>query len=264
MGSRIRFVSTLMVTALVFVVVMLVMGVRLDIHTINPQPPSAQEISRQELALRVHALTKTSISNEAAVWEKALGGVWRAWPEGHAPHGHANPSPHYVRGSDHELLTDIVKRGASFQADRELGMSIAFAASARLHQQHALPDVGALARLADSPEAVRDIETAREWFEVWAARTRGSGDEEKRALISTLNGIIHEALASGVQDTRPTYQSISHDIPQAAYDLLYSRMLRMAHHADVKETDALLALGSQMQAIPGAPDLGPLPGLEKY
>lgn len=73
MGSRIRFVSTLMVAALVFVVVMLVMGVRLDTHTIDPQPSSAQETSRQELALRVHALTKTSIANEAVVWEKLLG-----------------------------------------------------------------------------------------------------------------------------------------------------------------------------------------------
>lgn len=253
-----------MVAALVFVVVMLVMGVRLDTHTIDPQPSSAQEISRQELALRVHALTKTSIANEAVVWEKALRDVWRAWPEDRAPHGHANPSPHYVRGSDRELLTDIVKRGASFQADRELGMSIAFAASAHLHQQRALPDVDALTRLASSPEAVGDIETAREWLEVWTARTRGSGEEEKRALISTLNDIIHGALAAGVQDTRPPYQPINHDIPRAAYDLLYSRMLRMVHHADGKETDALLALGSQMQAIPGAPKLGPLPGLEKH
>ncbi|MDP9800303.1 hypothetical protein J2S49_000379 [Arcanobacterium wilhelmae] len=264
MGSRIRFVGALVVALALFALVMVVMGTRLDNQQLDPPPASDGEKARQELALTAHALTSSKTAGaDAREWETVLGGVWRAWPAGTEPSGHANPSPVVPTGSEKQLLDDVVKLAASFTPDREIGMSIAFSAASHLASTPSTPDVGELARLAASADAVADIDAARQWLTVWTARTRGEGEDAKRALTATLNDIVQGAIELGAKDTRTTYEPIAKKIPDDAYQLLYSRLVQMAKGAHTKGAQALLALASQMQAVPGAPTPGPLPGLTR-
>ena len=210
-------------------------GVRLDNQQVDPEPPTASEQARQDLAVQAHRLGAYALAlkdsgpafgdlaEHASSWEKRLGGVWVPWPDGKLPADRTNPplqTEAPSRPDPADLLSDLTEFSASVLADasshegalREefvrmsldaklLAARVAEASGAEIPSAGEV-DYAAVAAVAAGTEQMNAIEEARQWLEREATQSPAGAVPAVDARIDALNAVQDELIQAGIEDTR--------------------------------------------------------------
>ncbi|MGM0385570.1 MAG: hypothetical protein ACQERF_06265 [Actinomycetota bacterium] len=187
-------------------------GLRLDAPDPTPSPASPDEVLRQREALRAAELAGLASAGDpiledvalrAAAQEDALGGVWRAWPEGDGPTPTADPTADVVVGAGGVLAWLRATRPSLQDAvvaagDRDLATLFAAIAVARAVDEDRLALAGGEDQplpdmptdlVTDDPAVVRALDAAAFVLEELAAQASASGED-------------HEAMAQQAEEWR--------------------------------------------------------------
>lgn len=220
----------------IFILAMLVAGVRIDSGPTLPAPPSAAEQARQNAASAYALVAEAAEGNSAELarlarsHEEAIGGVWVPWPEG-APDGATNPPP---PASDTDDVTVLLDRaiGATVDAlEAAPSADVPLYASILIRQQAALDEAapatqdsdadepadkapgaagltadtlspGQVAELA-SGQTLIEIDAARQWLE--AAAPHLDSADTALTRIAAFDDYTSAILQSGTADVRRAF-----------------------------------------------------------
>ncbi|USR79967.1 hypothetical protein [Arcanobacterium pinnipediorum] len=290
--SWLLFISTIVTVCAVFILILVVMGTRLENTSVAPQTPSAAEEERQDIAVsiaRVHATaqelqtsnpdaTSTAILTQlipaSQAWLERIGGVWVPWPDG-APQGYENPhldlnAPEISLPSLQSQLSTISdKLSATDNIDPHLSVSIAtsartFAANLADPAQRleicSTPDVAALSSAVNTAPAIVNVDTARQWLEYHAALLDPGARQIELHKINLLTELTHSALENGGKDERHPIAPLpqSADVDTSVSSLIASELLSHAPQLDHQQRTATVALlcilspQSPIAVLPGA------------
>lgn len=220
-------------------------GVRLDNQNLEPEPPSASEVTRQGLAELAAQISDgaaknslTQLASNAKEWEANVGGVWVAWPSG-APSGHTNEpvattAPPGI--SPTELAAMLAKfsddAGASGFLSASLGARLA---SVSLGGGCGTVDVAKAGAASASSEAVTAAEAARQWLEHDAAHTTGKNRVALIDRAESIGALQSAMISAGARDTRPAVVPLPEDPTNAALAQLTRALLHEAHNDAARE-----------------------------
>lgn len=263
--SKWTFVGALLLGIAVFALVLQVTGTRLD-RTATPKEPSAQEVTRQQLAVAAQEISEISdddVSAAASAWEQTLGGVWVPWPNG-APEGATNPPLPTTSPTDPAAaLEDFSK--AALATDVPAAISAGVSAHALAATQPAdcgEPDLAALAAGA-SESSVAALESARQWMETDAAALPAGGRDAQLARIDMLSELIDSQIEAGAPDSRPAFAELPEgDLLKAAYSSATDQLVFDALDKDAAYKQAAASFVCQLYMYADAPEIPALPGVK--
>ncbi len=255
----------------------LYLGIRLDNQNLDPEPASASEIARQELAVLAtrianHAKTigtgtptAADIAAHAETWTARLGGVWIPWPDGNTPSGHTNPplATDPPKADPSSLLSDLdnfssaaISDSASRTgAERESLAAIALDAkilAARLATASGLHvpaagtlDLPAVATTLDSSESLDRLAQARQWLERDASLIAPEARSDVESRIETITSLEDEMLQAGIADKRAAvaqYPKLADNesLTMMALDQLTDMLLEASRAAGPEQTRAIV------------------------
>ncbi|NCD19391.1 MAG: hypothetical protein EOL89_05350 [Actinobacteria bacterium] len=265
-------------------------GLRVDAPDPTPSAASQDEVLRQREALRAAELATAGAGTElledvaarAAVQGAALGGVWRAWPDGDGPTPTTDPTSDVVVGEGGALAwlraTRPSLRDAVVAADDpDLATLLAAIAVARAVDEDLLAlAAGEDPRLPDVPEdlvtgdpaVVRAIDGAAHVLEGLAARASAAGEDHadlaRRAeLWRTLADRM--VSANGWEGTAADPREAFYEVGSASTasvenDLAVAFVTAIGGAADrqaMLEAAVACALAASRQGA----EIGPLPGV---
>lgn len=239
-GSMIRrvglswpaFILAVAIGVAIFILAMVVIGVRLDTGPTLPDEPSSAEEARQAAASSYSLLadaaegdeTFAQVADMARSHEEAVGGVWVPWPDG-APDGATNPP------DAHSDSTDVVELLGESIAATELALGEADSSDAPLYasmllrQQVAYETVAVTAEgeelvnhMAAGPltpdqvaelaseQTLVELDTARQWLETAAPHLESN--DGARARIADLDDYTNAILDAGISDQRDAFATL--------------------------------------------------------
>jgi hypothetical protein len=265
-------------------------GLRVDAPDPTPSAASQDEVLRQREALRAAELASAGagsdllddITGRAAVQGAALGGVWRAWPDGDGPTPTTDPSSDVVIGAGGVLAWLRATRPSLSDAvlaadDPDLATLLAAIAVARAVDEDLLalaagedpplPDVPDDLVTGD-PAVVRALDGAAHVLEELAARASASGEdhadlarraEQWRTLAArmvTVNG--WEGTAADPRE--PFYEVGSASAASVDRDLAVAFVTAIGGAAD-REAMLEAAIACALAASRQGEEIGALPGV---
>ena len=216
----------------IFILAMVVIGVRLDTGPTLPDEPSTAEAARQEAAAAYSLLADAAEDDEAhadigqmaRAHEEAVGGVWVPWPDG-APEDATNPPAPQASTTDvAELLDQSIRATEKALADTDPSDAVLYG-SILLRQQAAYDSIAVTAEgeeptggmtaeplssaqvaLLSGEQTLIELDTARQWLETAAPHL----ESNERALnrIADLNGYTSEILDAGAVDGRNAFAPV--------------------------------------------------------
>lgn len=238
-----RFVGAVILSLGIFAGFMVALGTRFDRQVVAVPTASAQEQTRQELAIAATRIARSAASLSADSPENAvltqvvssansyaenLGGVWIPWPSG-APEGQTNPPVATDAPRDasavalvDELLTlstDSLSAADSVP-ESERATYVAISLSAHLSAQNLAASIGAAdpgcpsgnaltagAAVSDST-TLEAADVARQWFEIDASRLALGSRQTELDRIDKLTAFEDSLLSHGTTDTRSAFAAI--------------------------------------------------------
>lgn len=205
----------------IFVLALVVIGVRIDSGPPVPPPPSAAEQARQDAASAYLLLAEAAeadpdsadLATMARAHEEAVGGVWVPWPGG-PPEGATNPpAPRADTDDVSELLIQSIDATEEALETAEPADAPLYA-SILIRQQAALDTLSegeerglsaeplspsGVAALA-SEQTLIEIDTARQWLE--SAAPHLENPEQALLRIDLLEDYTNAILDTGMTDSR--------------------------------------------------------------
>lgn len=263
------FLSLLLVIGVVAGAVYL--GMRIDYQKIDPEPPTAAEKERQDMAVetaRILSYSKqngqSEIATHAEKWLEMLGGVWQPWPDGNLPEGRTNPpyetEPPAQADTSYliEQLNDLSNSAtdqASLRAGEEREALIRIAIDAKICAARVAVEAGQdapvsgtldienLAGVANS-DTLTTLSQARQWLEKDASLVDVTGRATLSARIETISALEEAILAHGVADKRPAVSPL----PQLKDEQTLTSVA-LSHIANTLIKSSLNASAEQIRAV---------------
>lgn len=209
--------------AVAFVVLfMAIAGARFDTGVTEPEPMSAAQEDRQEMAIELTRLEDmASVANPdlsalAAAYADKVGGIWVPWPDG-APEGATNPPidlsvPATPTTEEIAAQTDTViallsdSLVSASQEDAPLYSSMLLGLIAH-HPTGATFDsvplrASQFAEIVNDSASIVRFDVARQWFETAAARQDGEARDRSNAYREHLDSLVSHMLDQGTPDER--------------------------------------------------------------
>lgn len=270
-----------------FAGVLFALGVRLEHQDLTPPAASPEEVARQALAEQATRiknsalqLAKTEPGNEslreisdaAASYADALGGVWIPWPDG-APSGYTNPPVATAAAENsnaaalmEELLdfsqatlvrADAVTPdqartlGAMALGSQFLAMNLAEAESLPGAPTCGEANVETAGHAANQPAVLETSDAARQWLETDAANLPADARAAELDRIDTLTAFEEVILSSGTADSRSAFAAYPTLAEGETYtyrglQILTSQLLDSAAQIDGEQRLAVLSFACSL------------------
>ncbi|WP_182354642.1 hypothetical protein [Flaviflexus huanghaiensis] len=189
----------------VFILAMLVIGVRIDTGPTLPPAPSAAEQTRQNAASAYSLVADAAegadpeLARLARSHEEAVGGVWVPWPEG-APDGATNPPSPTTNTEDVVELLDQSVAATIDALEVAAPADVPLYASILIRQQAALESAAASAESAPEEPGDGDVDEGSDGED---ASESSDGEQE-----SAVAGLTVERLSPGQVATLASEQTL--------------------------------------------------------
>ncbi|WP_182173731.1 hypothetical protein [Flaviflexus equikiangi] len=213
--SPAAFLLSVAIGIAIFVLAMVVIGVRLDSGPPQPEPASVSEEARQDAATAYALLAEAAeganpdVASMARAHEEAVGGVWVPWPEG-APEGATNPPAPQSDTADVMILLERAVEATEHAVQTVDPADAPLFASILLRQQIALDALTEEEAIAAEPlvglaefateQTLLTLDTARQWLETAAAHL--DPNESAVDSIAEVDTMTSAILSSGMADSR--------------------------------------------------------------